>query len=169
MDYAQTAILPFLGAVWRNNASREPVRLLLQIDPHSPGKFRVNGPFSNRPEFARAFDVADGSAIDPSTGGTRPDLVNSKLLARLSRSKGRRKTFFRPWREDRLGIALTPTLKCGATFFLSRWDDDHRDRYDDAIVIPVMMLSTDSMVVFLGSMSSATFLPRRSTIMRSTT
>jgi hypothetical protein len=37
------------------------------------------------------------------------------------------------------------------------------------ITIPVMMLSTDSMVVCFGSMSSATFLPRRSTIMRSTT
>jgi putative endopeptidase len=49
--------------VWRNNARRETVRLLLQIDPHSPGKFRVNGPFSNLPEFARAFDVTDGSPM----------------------------------------------------------------------------------------------------------
>jgi putative endopeptidase len=48
---------------WRNNTRRETIRLLLQIDPHSPGKFRVNGPFSNLPEFAHAFDVPDGSPM----------------------------------------------------------------------------------------------------------
>jgi putative endopeptidase len=49
--------------VWRNNTRRETFRLLLQIDPHSPAKFRVNGPFSNLPEFAHAFDVPDGSSM----------------------------------------------------------------------------------------------------------
>ena len=49
--------------VWRNNTRRETLRLMLQIDPHSPPKFRVNGPFSNLPEFAHAFDVPDGSSM----------------------------------------------------------------------------------------------------------
>jgi putative endopeptidase len=48
---------------WRNNTRRETIRLLLQIDPHSPGKFRVNGPFSNLREFAHAFDIPDGSPM----------------------------------------------------------------------------------------------------------
>ncbi len=48
---------------WRNNTRRETIRLLLQIDPHSPGKFRVNGPFSNLPEFAHDFQVPDGSPM----------------------------------------------------------------------------------------------------------
>jgi putative endopeptidase len=49
--------------VWRTNTRHETSRLLLQIDPHSPGKFRVNGPFSNLPEFALAFGVPDGSPM----------------------------------------------------------------------------------------------------------
>ena len=39
----------------------------------------------------------------------------------------------------------------------------------EEIGIPVMMLSTASIVVRFGSMSSATVLPRRSTMIRSTT
>jgi putative endopeptidase len=49
--------------VWRSNTRPETLRLLLQIDPHSPAKFRVNGPFSNLPEFAQAFDVPEGSPM----------------------------------------------------------------------------------------------------------
>jgi putative endopeptidase len=49
--------------VWRINTRPETLRLLLQIDPHSPAKFRVNGPFSNLPEFAQAFGAADGSPM----------------------------------------------------------------------------------------------------------
>jgi predicted metalloendopeptidase len=48
----------------RNNSSRETAQFLLQIDTHSPGKFRVNDSFSNLPEFAQAFDVPDGSPSD---------------------------------------------------------------------------------------------------------
>jgi hypothetical protein len=39
-------------------------QFLLQIDTHSPGRFRVNDSFSNLPEFAQAFDVPDGSPSD---------------------------------------------------------------------------------------------------------
>ncbi|HZC36698.1 MAG TPA: M13 family metallopeptidase, partial [Chthoniobacterales bacterium] len=49
--------------IWRANVRRETLRLFLQIDPHSPAKFRVNGPLSNLPEFSRSFDVPDNSPM----------------------------------------------------------------------------------------------------------
>jgi putative endopeptidase len=32
-------------------------------DPHSPAKFRVNGPVRNIPEFYTAFDVQPGDSL----------------------------------------------------------------------------------------------------------
>jgi len=52
----------------RANARDEALRLQIQTDPHSPGQFRVNGPLSNMPEFARAFGCKDG---DPMVRSTR--------------------------------------------------------------------------------------------------
>jgi putative endopeptidase len=49
--------------IWRNNTRPETMRLRLQTDPHSPGKFRVNGPLSNLPEFAAAFGIGSGSPM----------------------------------------------------------------------------------------------------------
>jgi putative endopeptidase len=46
----------------------EAARLQIQTDPHSPGQFRVNGPLSNMPEFARAFGCKEG---DPMVRSTR--------------------------------------------------------------------------------------------------
>jgi putative endopeptidase len=47
----------FLGyaQIWCQNARPEDVRLRVQTNPHSPGRFRTNGVVSNMPEFARAF------------------------------------------------------------------------------------------------------------------
>ncbi len=55
----------FLGwaQVWRANIRPEEARRLLKIDPHSPTRFRCNGPLSNLPEFQKAFDVPDGSPM----------------------------------------------------------------------------------------------------------
>ena len=55
----------FLGwaQVWRTNARPEIMRQLLKVDPHSPAQFRCNGPLSNLPEFQKAFNVPDGSAM----------------------------------------------------------------------------------------------------------
>ena len=52
----------------RANARDEALRLQIQTDPHSPGQFRVNGPLSNMPEFARTFGCKDG---DPMVRSTR--------------------------------------------------------------------------------------------------
>jgi len=47
----------FIGysQIWCENARPEAVRLRVQTNPHSPGRFRTNGAVSNMPEFARAF------------------------------------------------------------------------------------------------------------------
>jgi putative endopeptidase len=52
----------------RTNMRDEAARLQIQTDPHSPGQFRVNGPLSNMPEFARAFGCKEG---DPMVRSTR--------------------------------------------------------------------------------------------------
>jgi putative endopeptidase len=55
----------FLGwaQVWRANQREDDLRLRLVTDPHSPTHYRCNGPISNMPEFARAFNLPDNSAM----------------------------------------------------------------------------------------------------------
>ncbi len=48
---------------WRENERPEALRLLVNSDPHSPERFRVNGPLSNLEEFAKAFDVPEGAPM----------------------------------------------------------------------------------------------------------
>jgi endothelin-converting enzyme/putative endopeptidase len=47
----------FLGwaNVWCQSRTDAVTRLAAQTDPHSPGKYRVNGTVSNMPEFKEAF------------------------------------------------------------------------------------------------------------------
>lgn len=47
----------FLGFanVWCQNRTEQIARYLANIDPHSPGEWRVNGTVSNMPEFREAF------------------------------------------------------------------------------------------------------------------
>jgi len=55
----------FLGwaQVWRENDRDESLKLLIKSDPHSPNKFRVNGPLSNIPEFWDAFNIRQGDPM----------------------------------------------------------------------------------------------------------
>ncbi len=47
----------------RANSRPEQLRLQVQTDPHSPSPFRVNGPLSNMPEFAKAFGCKSGDPM----------------------------------------------------------------------------------------------------------
>ncbi len=55
----------FLGYArgWATNIRPEFVRLLVLQDPHPLNKFRVNGPLSNTPQFAAAFQCKEGDAM----------------------------------------------------------------------------------------------------------
>jgi len=55
----------FLGwaQVWAQNIRPEAARLRTATDPHPLARFRVNGPLSNMPTFAKAFQCKDGEAM----------------------------------------------------------------------------------------------------------
>ncbi len=55
----------FLGFanIWCQNRTDQVARYLANIDPHSPGKFRVNGTVSNMPEFQEAFHCKANAAM----------------------------------------------------------------------------------------------------------
>jgi len=55
----------FLGfaQAWRRKSRDESTRLQVLSDPHSPAQWRVNGPLSNMPAFAKAFGCKTGDAM----------------------------------------------------------------------------------------------------------
>lgn len=55
----------FLGwaQVWCQNRTAEAARVRAITDPHSPGKYRVNGVVSNMPEFRQAFGCTIGQPM----------------------------------------------------------------------------------------------------------
>jgi putative endopeptidase len=55
----------FLGyaQIWCGNSTEESSRLNAQTNPHSPGKFRVDGVVSNMPEFGEAFGCTMGQPM----------------------------------------------------------------------------------------------------------
>jgi putative endopeptidase len=59
--------------IWRANTTPETQRLLVNTDPHSPGRWRTSGPLSNMPEFAAAFGCKPGDPM------VRPDSVRATL------------------------------------------------------------------------------------------
>ncbi len=59
--------------VWRESSRPEAVRMQVNTNPHAPAQWRVNGPLSNMPEFARAFSCKPGEPM------VRPDEVRAQI------------------------------------------------------------------------------------------
>ena len=59
--------------VWREVNRPEALRSQLHTDVHSPGKWRVNGPLANIPEFAQAFGCHAGDPL------VRPDSLRAEI------------------------------------------------------------------------------------------
>jgi putative endopeptidase len=51
------------GRVWCENITPELLRLSVRTDPHSPGRWRVNGVIQNMPEFQKAFGCKPGQPM----------------------------------------------------------------------------------------------------------
>jgi len=59
--------LLFVGfaQTWCSLATPEIERVLVTVDPHSPPRFRVNGPLQNYSQFWETFSCGDGTAMHP--------------------------------------------------------------------------------------------------------
>jgi len=53
------------GQVWCQNATPETLRLRAVTDPHSPGRWRVNGPISDNEDFGNVFQCKPGAKMNP--------------------------------------------------------------------------------------------------------
>ena len=51
------------GRVWCEKRRPEFARMLVGVDPHSPGRFRVNGTVQNMPEFQKAWGCKAGQPM----------------------------------------------------------------------------------------------------------
>ena len=59
--------------VWRLKTRDETMRMRINVDPHSPEMYRVNGPLSNTPAFYKAFNIKPGDKM------YRPDSLRVKV------------------------------------------------------------------------------------------
>ena len=51
------------GQVWCENQTEAALRQQVQTNPHSPGRFRVNGVMQNNEDFAKAFSCHKGQPM----------------------------------------------------------------------------------------------------------
>lgn len=61
------------GTVWREKVRDESLRTQIQTDPHTPGRYRANGPMENLDAFYAAFNVKEGDAL------WKPDSLRVKI------------------------------------------------------------------------------------------
>jgi putative endopeptidase len=59
--------------IWREIQRPEAERLQVATNPHSPGKWRVNGPLSDMPEFRQAWGCKEGDPM------VRPDSLRVRI------------------------------------------------------------------------------------------
>ena len=59
--------------IWRQNITPQNQMVRINTDPHSPGRWRTNGPVANMPEFAKAFGCKPGDPM------VRPEAVRATL------------------------------------------------------------------------------------------
>jgi putative endopeptidase len=62
---ADQAFFVGFAQTWCTNYRPENLRLRANTDPHSSAQWRVNGPVSDNPDFAKAFSCKAGSAMAP--------------------------------------------------------------------------------------------------------
>jgi len=55
------------GQIWCENEREEAARMQVQVDPHAPARFRVNGALENMPEFQKAFACKAGQPMVSAT------------------------------------------------------------------------------------------------------
>lgn len=66
LPYTQRQMFWLAGAqIWCNTMRPETLKRRVLTDGHSPGEFRVNGPYSNLPEFAADWNCPAGSPMNP--------------------------------------------------------------------------------------------------------
>ncbi|KAK3840040.1 MAG: hypothetical protein JOS17DRAFT_798090 [Linnemannia elongata] len=53
------------GRLWRDKVRPAELLNLLRTDPHSPGKWLINGVAQNSPDFAKAFKCKAGAPLNP--------------------------------------------------------------------------------------------------------
>ena len=66
LDYSPSQLFWISAAnMWCTKIRPETLKLDISTDVHSPAQFRVLGPLSNMPEFAKDFNCPVGSKMNP--------------------------------------------------------------------------------------------------------